>query len=67
MSTRSIAGKAQEAQFAGEEGRNKDRISCANSVDKNESPPPVHGQSPAGPNETGGKAHPPKTKDLWGA
>jgi len=23
---------------------------------------PVHGQSPAGPNETGGKAHPPKAK-----
>ena len=24
----------------------------------------LHGQSPAGPNETGGKAHPPKTKDA---
>ena len=24
---------------------------------------PPHGQSPAGPNETGGKAHPPKAKD----
>jgi hypothetical protein len=23
----------------------------------------LHGQSPAGPNETGGKAHPPKTKE----
>ena len=24
----------------------------------------MHGQSPAGPNETGGKTHPPKTKDY---
>jgi len=29
--------------------------------DSGEDPP--HGQSPAGPNETGGKAHPPKAKD----